>query len=231
VGYYNLAVFYLGCSFDCLFCQNAQHRIRSRPKSWVSSEELAREAHTRVTCICFFGGDPSPQADHALRTARLAREMAGDRPMRICWETNGSESPDVLRAMARQSMDSGGIVKVDFKAWNETVHLALCGVEPYRTRENIEQLAREAERRPDPPLLAVSTLLVPGYVDEEEVRPMARFLASLDRDIPYTLLAFHPQFHMDDLPLTPRSQAEACLRAARQEGLRRVRIGNVHLLM
>jgi hypothetical protein len=47
---------------------------------------------------------------------------------------------------------------------------------------------------------------------------------------PYSLLAFHPCFHMSDLALTPRRVAEECLAAAQEEGLRWVRLGNVHLL-
>jgi pyruvate formate lyase activating enzyme len=59
---------------------------------------------------------------------------------------------------------------------------------------------------------------------------MARFIARLDRAIPYALLAFHPDFEMDDLPCTPRKQAEECLAAAHEAGLSRVRVGNIHLL-
>jgi pyruvate formate lyase activating enzyme len=35
-------------------------------------------------------------------------------------------------------------------------------------------------QRPDPPLLLASTLLVPGYVDAEEVGRIARYIAELD---------------------------------------------------
>lgn len=52
--------------------------------------------------------------------------------------------------------------------------------------------------RPDPPLLMASTLLVPGYIDENDVREIARFIALQDRAIPYALLAFSPQFLMTE---------------------------------
>jgi pyruvate formate lyase activating enzyme len=48
--------------------------------------------------------------------------------------------------------------------------------------------------------------------------------------MPYALLAFYPTFEMNDLPTTSRRQATECLAAAQQEGLTRVRIGNVRLL-
>jgi pyruvate formate lyase activating enzyme len=87
------------------------------------------------------------------------------------------------------------------------------------------------DHRPEPPLVLASTLLVPGYVNEDEVRGLAAFIARLNPYIPYSLLAFAPQFMMDDFPTTSRAQAEACLEAARGAGLRRVRVGNPHLLM
>jgi pyruvate formate lyase activating enzyme len=58
-------------------------------------------------------------------------------------------------------------------------------------------------------------------------------LAKLEKivpDIPYSLLAFHPQFYMSDLPMTSRDLADRCCQAARDAGLKNVRIGNVHLL-
>jgi hypothetical protein len=59
---------------------------------------------------------------------------------------------------------------------------------------------------------------------------LARFLAGLDPDIPHSLLAFHPQFYLQDLPITSRQHAGEALAAARAAGMARVRIGNVHLL-
>ncbi len=80
------------------------------------------------------------------------------------------------------------------------------------------------------PFLTSTTLLVPGYVDEAEVRGIARFIASINPEIPYSLLAFHPDYKMTDLPASSRKQAQECLDAARRAGLKRVRVGNIHLL-
>jgi len=79
------------------------------------------------------------------------------------------------------------------------------------------------------PVLTASTLLIPGYIDEKEVEDIARFIAEIDQRIPYTLLAFYPQFKMNDLPTTSRLQAMKCLKIANKH-LENVRIGNIHLL-
>ena len=90
--------------------------------------------------------------------------------------------------------------------------------------------AARIDERPDVPLVVASTLLVPGYVDASEVGRIARFIADIDPAIPYSLLAFAPQFMMPDLPRTSFRHARAAASAAREAGLERVRIANRHLL-
>jgi pyruvate formate lyase activating enzyme len=132
--------------------------------------------------------------------------------------------------MALLSLRSGGCIKFDLKAWNQSIHYALCGVPNRKTFENFVSLAGCIGRRPEPPFLVASTLLVPGYVDEIEVKGISLFIASLNRDIPYSLLAFYPHFYLKDLPVTSRNHALRCQEVAQNAGLRHVRIGNTHLL-
>ncbi len=229
-GYKNLAVFYQACSFDCLFCQNWHYRYSATKGSKVDAMELAQVVDDRTACICYFGGDPSPQLPHAIRASRLALEWNKSRILRICWETNGSMHPALLRQAAELSLNSGGCIKFDLKAWSEELHIALCGVSNKRTLENFKLLAQYVEKRPSPPFLVASTLLVPGYIDKEEISHIAAFISSLNTDIPYALLAFHPQFMMNDLPPTSRRHAKECLEVAKAQGLTNVRLGNIHLL-
>ncbi|RLF04009.1 MAG: hypothetical protein DRJ60_07735 [Thermoprotei archaeon] len=91
-------------------------------------------------------------------------------------------------------------------------------------------IAREFyHERPDPPILTATTLLVPGYVTADEVEKIAEFIASLNPEIPYSLLVFHPDHYMNDMPITPRKQVEECLNAAKRH-LKRIHVGNIHLL-
>lgn len=229
-GQSNLAVFYEACCFDCLFCQNWHFRHRSDAAARHSARELADAVSPRTACICFFGGDPTPQLPHAFATAHEARRRHAGRPLRICWETNGSMAPELLDRMMDLSLESGGCVKFDLKAFDPNLHRALCGVGNERTLENFAAAARRVEERPDPPPLIASTLLVPGYVDREEVSQIASYVADLDPDIPYSLLGFHGDFLMSDLDATSRSQADGCVEAARQAGLTTVHVGNEHIL-
>ena len=229
-GYKNLAVFFQACSFNCLYCQNWHFKRDSTTSSYSTVKDLLKDVDPQTSCICYFGGDPSPQLPFSIKASRSARDKKQDDILRICWETNGSMNPKLLDRMMELAVSSGGCVKFDLKARDKHLHQALTGVENQRTLENFARAAKQLRRRSDPPILVANTLMVPGYIDIEEVAAIAGFIASLDPDIPYSLLAFHPQFYMSDLPLTPKHLAEQCLDAAREAGLSKVRIGNVHLL-
>lgn len=226
-GFHNLAVFYEACTLDCLFCQNWHFR-RRRPEAggFLSAEQLAEAANERTWCVCFFGGDPAAQMPHALAAGQaLAR-----RGIAVCWETAGTSHPKLLDRAVELSLATGGCIKFDLKAYDPALYRALTGASNEAVFENFARAAARFRERPEPPLVVASTLLVPGYVDAAEVGRIARFIATLDPDIPYALLGFAPQFVMDDLPPTSLRHAEEAEREARAAGLRRVRIGNRHLL-
>ncbi|MBW2193690.1 MAG: radical SAM protein, partial [Deltaproteobacteria bacterium] len=206
-GHNNLAVFYRACAFNCLYCQNYHFKEQTSSSTRITAKKLAMAVKKETTCICYFGGDPTPQILHAVKASKLAVKYNPDRILRICWETNGAMQTPYLKMIAGLSLESGGCIKFDLKAWDEGIHHALCGVTNTKTLENFRTLAGWVEQRPEPPFLIASTLLVPGYVDEHEVAAIARFISDLNPDIPYSLLAFYPQFYLNDLPTTSRSHA------------------------
>ena len=226
-GRHNLAVFYASCTVDCLFCQNWDFReVDPAGSKKLTAAELAAAANPHTYCACFFGGDPASQMAHALAAGRLLAA----RGVVVCWETNGTAHPRLMdRALAR-SLSSGGCVKFDLKAHDENLHQALTGASNRQTIENFARAAKRFEERPTPPPVVASTLLVPGYVDPEEVGHIARFIAGLNPAIPYVLLGFAPHFLFPDLPCTSVRHADEAEAAARAAGLRTVRIGNRHLL-
>jgi len=229
---YNLAVFFYGCNFDCLFCQNISHK-RLDEGHTATPRELAERAGPRsVRCVCYFGGSPEPQLPFALKASAEALSLASKRgvSLHVCWEWNGCGNPAMVDEAARLSLESGGNVKFDLKAWSRTLSVALSGVDNSRAYENFQRLARTLHpQRPGEPLLTATTLLVPYYVDESEVEGIASFIADLDPTIPYSLLVFYGAHAMKDLPITPRDQVVACYRAAKRH-LERVHVGNLHLL-
>jgi len=219
---YNLAVFPYGCSFDCVFCQNWEHKIfdfRSRK----SIEELVGEAE-RASCICYFGGTPEPQLPFLIKVTERILE---NKDIRVCWEWNGTGNPNLVKRCAEISYETDGTIKFDLKAFDRNLNIALTGRPNDRTLKNFKMVAEEFEKND---MLTATTLLIPGYIDEKEVEKIAKFISSLNPSIPYSLLAFHPDFKMLDMPFTPRKLAYNCYHIAKRY-LKRVHIGNVHLLI
>ena len=224
-GYTNLAVFYEACTFNCLFCQNYHYRDR---KNRVTTEDLLRAVDATTGCVCFFGGDPTPFALHNLEVAKQIQDRK--RKIRICWETNGSVSREVMSKWIDSALATNGCIKIDLKTHDEHLHVALCGTSNANTLLNIRLVAKSMVERGKPPLLVVSTLLIPGYIDEAEICSMAQLISSINVDIPWSFLGFYPHFRLHDLPRTSRRQAEMALSIARDFRIKNTHLGNVHLL-
>jgi len=229
-GYKNLAVFYHACSFNCLFCQNYSFKKYTFEEKYISPEMLASVIDEKTSCICYFGGDPGPQILHSIKTSEIAIKNKKNKILRICWETNGNLNQKYLEKMIEISLKTGGCIKFDIKAYDENLNIALCGVSNKKTLENFKFASRFFNERKEPPLLIASTLLVPGYVDEKEVKKISEFIADLNPEIPYSLLIFYPEFYLLDLPITPKETVFSCYEIARNSGLKNVHIGNLHLL-
>jgi pyruvate formate lyase activating enzyme len=231
-GYYNLALFFYGCNFNCLFCQNISHKQLKLAEE-TTTEDLVRGTlkNERISCWCFFGGSAEPQLPFAINASRMVLEaLPSNRILRICFEWNGCGNPHLVRRAAEIALKSGGNMKFDLKCHDPTLSLALSGADNSRAYENFATVYKSFyHERPDLPILTATTLLVPGYTDAIEVERIAHFIAELDDSIPYSLLVFHPHFMLRDLPVTPIEQVQECYKTARKH-LKRVNVGNINLL-
>lgn len=226
-GKHNLAVFYKSCTLDCLFCQNWHYRTADlETGKGISARALADCARVDTYCVCYFGGDPASQMPHALATSKYLAQQG----VVICWETAGTANRRLMERAISLSLETGGCIKFDLKAWSESLHIALTGWSNRQTLANFSRAASRFPERPDPPLLIASTLLVPGYISVEEVKQIAAFIARHHPAIPYVLLAFAPHYLMPHLPPTSTRHAEEAYQVAFDAGLENVRIGNRHLL-
>jgi pyruvate formate lyase activating enzyme len=230
-GYLNLSVFFYGCNFDCMFCQNFSHKELQNGKT-ITIDDLAEQVlvNEKISCICYFGGSPEPQLPYSLKASKLALEYSKDRVLRLCWEWNGCGDPYLVKEAAELALISGGNIKFDLKCHTPSLSIALSGVDNSRAFSNFKMIAQEKyEKRPEVPMLTATTLIVPGYVDKIEVERIAEFIADLNENIPYSLLLFHPAYAMSDLPSTSLKLVQDCYRAA-SSFLENVNIGNLHML-
>jgi len=216
-GTYSYAAFLYGCTFNCLFCQNASHKHISR-RSFIDANIMVQEImdNKKISCLCYFGGTPEAQLPYTIYIAekllQQIEEQDKGRIMRICWEWNGSGNQNLIEKCMKIAIKSGGNIKFDLKSYNEKLNIMLCGISNKRTLENFEFLAKKYfGKRKGLPEMSACTLLVPGYINEEEVELIAKFIHEINDEIPYSLLIFHPDYKMDDIGYTTKEQALKCV--------------------
>ncbi|NPA05284.1 MAG: AmmeMemoRadiSam system radical SAM enzyme [Crenarchaeota archaeon] len=212
----------VGCNFYCRFCLNweiSQSRLeRGLYGRFVPPERCVETAvEYAADGIAYTYNEPTVFFEYMLDVARLAR----GRGLYNVMVTNGYMTPEAIELLAPY-IDGA---TVDFKG---------CGnPEFYRRFMGV----------PDPSpiftaLLAmkkagwwieVTNLVVPKYGDrEEDLRRLARWIVeNLGEETPFHLLRFHPDYRLLDLPPTPVETLERLAKAAMDEGLKYVYLGNV----
>jgi pyruvate formate lyase activating enzyme len=113
------------------------------------------------------------------------------------------------------------LYKVDLKGFNDKHYRSIMGGTLKPVLESIERLKAMGF------WLEIVTLIIPGFNDsEKELKGVAKFLASIDRDIPWHVTAFHSDYKMMDTPDTDPEQLSMGYRVGKEAGLRYVYSGN-----
>jgi pyruvate formate lyase activating enzyme len=210
----------LGCDFHCGYCQNwiTSQALRdpgalARPVR-VSPEIIVQRAlDHRAPLITSTYNEPLITSEWAVAVFRLARRHG----LKTAYVSNGNATPEVLEYL-RPWLDC---YKVDLKGFDDA-HYRKLGGKLQTVLDTIGALVEKGF------WVEVVTLVVPGWNDSDaELASIARFLASVSRDVPWHVTAFHPDYRMNDRHRTP---AESLLRAAeigRAEGLHFVYAGNL----
>ncbi len=167
--------------------------------------------------VSFTGGDLACQPEFY---AEATREIKGlDEDLWVLLETNGHElTPSNLDMLRDSGMDAFWL---DIKAWDGRVHRRLTGC------SNMRILELPAEIHGMGFVLEVSSLYLPGWVETEQIGKIAGLLAQVDSDIPYSIIAFFPEYRMTDVPSPSFQQMVGAFEASRDAGLKNVRLGNV----
>ena len=200
----------LGCDLHCGYCQNwfTSQSVRDpeavgSPRD-ISAPELAALAlESGAPTIVSTYNEPLITSEWAVAVFAEARE----RGLRTAYVSNGNGTPQVLDYIAPW-IDYD---KVDLKSMDDKHYRELGGV----LQNVLDTIVGIHERGI---WLEVLTLTIPGFNDsEEELRKAARFIASISRDIPWHVTAFHPDYKMMDRGAPP---VETLLRACESESPR-----------
>lgn len=210
----------LGCDYHCGYCQNwlTSQALRdpaagTAPRR-VSAEQLVQLAiDYGAEIVASTYNEPLITSEWAVEVFRVAKAHG----LTTAYISNGNATPEVLEYL-RPWVD---LYKVDLKGFSDKQYRKLGGVLD-NVLETIRRLVALGI------WVEVVTLVVPGFNDSDaELTSLASFLASVSRDMPWHVTAFHPDYKMTD---RDRTTAATLLRAAgigRAAGLRYVYAGNL----
>lgn len=210
----------LGCDLHCAYCQNwftsqALRDVAAKaPAQPIGPKQLAAVARReRARLVVSSYNEPLITAEWAVAVFQEAVALG----LTCAFVSNGNATAEVLDFLQPWIKS----YKIDLKSFDDK-HYRTLGT----TLGNVTDSIRMVRERGI--WLEVVTLVIPGFNDSEtELRQAARFLASVSRDIPWHLTAFHQDYKMTDPPPT---EARALVRAAEigvEEGLRYVYAGNL----
>ena len=166
--------------------------------------------------VGFTGGDLTCRPDFYAHCSRLIKEQT---ELWLLIETNGyGLTPAQLDTFKESGVDAFWL---DIKAEDPEGHRWLTGCD----NKWILQVPEELLRRDF--VLEVLSLYIPGKVESKELGRIAGRLASLDPTIPFTILAFFPEYQMKDFRPPTLDEMIRAYEEARHAGLSRIRLGNL----
>ncbi len=169
--------------------------------------------------VAFTGGDVCCRAEFYAKAAEEIKKQCSR--MWVLLETNGyGLTPRNLEILASGGVDSFWL---DIKAYDEETYRRLCGT---TNRWILEAPARIMDMGF---VLEVLTLYIPGWVEVDQIRRIAELVAEVDREIPFTILAFFPEFKLRNIRGPNLWEMVSAFMAAREAGLKKVKLGNVEV--
>ncbi len=211
----------VGCNFSCLHCQNhtlsqtAPENSRFRVREPEEIVGIARTCGCRSISYTYV--EPTVFFEFAYDCS-VAAHRAG---LKNIFVSNGFISSDAL-SMLVPVLDG---INIDIKSCENSFYQDVCGGGPYGF-DHILDTVRQFYARGV--WVEVTTLLIPGVNDsDDELRSIARYLATISRDIPWHVSAFRPAYRMMDRLSTSASSLLRARMLGFAEGLRYVYTGNV----
>ncbi len=166
--------------------------------------------------MAFTGGDLSCCVDFYCQAAEEIKKNC--RNMWVLVESNGyGLTPHNLERLRDSGVDSFWL---DIKAYDEHIYKRLCGT----TNEWILKAPGEIIKRGF--VLEVLILFIPGWVENDQIEKTAHLLAELNEGIPMTILAFFPEYKMQDIRPPTLDEMVRVFKSVKQIGLRNVKLGN-----
>lgn len=210
----------VGCNFKCVFCQNYNISQASKGLDGVifgqdmKPEKVVEEAlKTGCQSISYTYNEPSIYIEYVKDVAVIAKK----RGLKNILVTNGylgKESFDFIK-------DYIDAMNIDLKSYSDEFYKIKCGARLEPVLDTIKRAWNYGI------WIELTTLIIPGENDSpKEMGEIAKFIASIDKGIPWHISRFFPMYRMVNNPITPKKTLEQAYDIGKKY-LKHVHIGNV----
>lgn len=222
-GHKTLTIATPGCNLHCLGCQNheiSQVKIDNSNKEFfenmfVSPEDIVKKAlETGSKSISYSYSDPVIFYEYMFDTAKIAKEHG----LKNIMVTAGY----ITKEPAMKLMEVIDAFSIDLKFFSDKMYGKYSKAKLQPILDFIK-LCIEYKK-----WIEITTLLVPKYLDEEQLRAIAKFIKQeLGAYIPWHISKFFPYYKAMDLHPTNQNMMDLAYKLGKEEGLYYVYTGNI----
>lgn len=210
----------VGCNMSCVFCQNSDISQMPRDQGKIIGTELKPEEavyeaiENHCKSISYTYTEPTIFFEYCYDIARLAEK----KDLKNVFVTNGFISKEAIETIAPVLHAAN----IDLKGFSEEYYKKICGARLQPVLEAIKLYYEKGVH------LEITTLVVPGQNDDEAtLRKIAKFIASVDKKIPWHISRFFPRYKMLNVPPTAEAKIMKAMEIGKKAGLEYVYPGNI----
>jgi len=194
-----------GCNLGCSFCQNWSIAHGDPPTTYMEPEKLVAMTHSYreegSIGLAFTYNEPTIWYEYIMDVAPRLKEMG----LKTVMVTNGF----IEKRPMEDLLTCIDAFNIDVKGFDEHFYPQMCKGRLGPVKETVERAVGRAH-------VEITTLLIPGKNDDEsEIRALAQWLSSLDRQTVLHLSKYHPAYKLD-LPPTPEATINRARDVARE---------------
>lgn len=204
-----------GCNMTCSFCQNYEISQNKPPAEFIDVERLISliiDIPDNVG-IAFTYNEPFMWYEYVYDAAKKIKEY--NENIDVILVTNGYVNKEPLLKI----LPYVDAMNIDLKAYSDRYYNKLCGASLDPVLETIKTASAYTH-------VEITTLMVSEENDSlDEIREIAEFIASIDKNIPLHLSRYFPKYKMKNPPTLVESMMKAKEEANKY--LNYVYVGNV----
>ncbi|MFA6065498.1 MAG: AmmeMemoRadiSam system radical SAM enzyme [archaeon] len=222
-----MSIGFFGCNFKCDFCQNFDisfTRGTAAEKALIGAEEVTPQKlielalKRKAKSIAITYNEPAISAEYNLESFKLAHENK----LSTIYVSNGYISGEQIKSLIKKETKLDAI-NVDLKSFNSEFYRKTCGGELESVLDCIKLIHKKGIH------IELTTLVIPGKNDSPlELKQIADFIASIDKNIPWHVSAFFPMHKMTNISPTSTSEIASTVKIGKENGLNFVYGGNLH---